>query len=342
MAKYFTYEERCELQGYVKAGMTQREMAELLEKSIRTIRRELIRGKTALKAAHFKTYYEYRAKTAQKVYEVNRKRKGRKHKLLSDAQLMQDIEEAILMKDYSPDITLGRMKLEGKKYKVTICTGTLYRAIHQGLFNHISNKNLRFQNIHHKKEETAIKPKKHPIEKSIEKRALSILKRKQFGHWEMDCVLGKREAGNALLVLTERKARYSFIFRLQRKTQEEVIRVLDMLEKTYGEDFKKIFKTITVDNGSEFLDYESLERSIIGNRKRTTIYFCHPYTASERGSNENYNGKIRWYIPKGLDIGVIPDRYIWETQHRINDRPRKILNYHTATEVIHTFFENIP
>lgn len=90
------------------------------------------------------------------------------------------------------------------------------------------------------------------------------------------------------------------------------------------------------------MDYERLEHSITGDGKRTTVYYCHPYTASERGSNENYNGKIRWYIPKGLDIGVIPDRYIWETQHRINDRPRRILNYHTSTEVIHTFFDNIP
>lgn len=343
MAKYFTYEERCELQGYVKAGMTQREMATLLNKSIRTIRRELLRGQTTLKKTYFKTYQTYRAKTAQKRYEQTCKNKGQKHKLLSDPELMRDIEEAIIMEDLSPDLVLGRMKLEGKHYQITICTTTLYRAIYQGLFPHLSRKNLRYKNHRKRKSETEQKLSKfHPPEKSIEQRPQIIGDRRTFGHWEMDCVLGQKSNDNALLVLTERLARYSFIFRLERKTQEEVKRVLDQLEKTYKSGFSRIFKTITVDNGSEFKDYEAMECSIFGGKSRTSIYYCHPYSAWERGSNENYNGKIRWYLPKGMKISVVPDRYLLDMQHRINDRPRKILGYYSSTELIHRFFDNIP
>lgn len=95
------------------------------------------------------------------------------------------------------------------------------------------------------------------------------------------------------------------------KTQESVLKVLDSLEKRFGTTFNENFKTITVDNGSEFLDFKGLERSIRNTEnQRVKIYYAHSYSSWERGSNENANKLIRRFIPKGTDIGEISKQKI--------------------------------
>lgn len=110
----------------------------------------------------------------------------------------------------------------------------------------------------------------------------------------------KNDNGPVLLVLSERKTREEIIIKIANKTQEPVIKAIDMLELKYKKGFKDKFKTITVDNGSEFLDYEGIERSRLEpNTKRTKVYYAHPYSSWERGTNENSNRLIRRFIPKG-------------------------------------------
>ncbi len=153
-----------------------------------------------------------------------------------------------------------------------------------------------------KQVKTASRP---PAGESIERRPIEIFSRTSFGHWEMDSVVGKQKSKPILLVLTERLTRYEIIIPLPDKTAASVINALNELEKEYGYLFHLVFKTITVDNGSEFSDCKGMERSINGNIKRTKIYYCHPYSSWERGSNENQNKLIRRYFPKGTDFSEV-------------------------------------
>ena len=154
-----------------------------------------------------------------------------------------------------------------------------------------------------------------------------------MGHWEIDLVVGGRGKGSAaLLTLTERKTRKQLIRKLKDKTQRAVARAINGIEQQMGpEAFRTVFKSITADNGSEFLDYEALERSVFGGA-RTHIYYAHPYSSWERGSNENANRIIRRFIPKGCDISKFTRKQIQAIENWINNYPRKILDFETAEE----------
>ena len=152
----------------------------------------------------------------------------------------------------------------------------------------------------------------------------------------MDSVLGQRgKSKNTLLVLTERKTRNEIIFKLPDHTDEAVVAALDRLERKWGADmFKRVFKTITVDNGSEFADAEGLQRSIINEgEKRTKVYYCHPYSSWERGTNEVTNKMIRRKIPKGTNFDDRTEEEVESIENWINGYPRKIHGYHSAGEL---------
>ncbi len=111
------------------------------------------------------------------------------------------------------------------------------------------------------------------------------------------------------------------------------------MEKEYKDKFSLIFKSITVDNGVEFLDMAGLEKSVYDKlSKRTTIYYAHPYCSWERGSNENNNKLIRKFIKKKTDIKTFSSSYIKKIQDWINNYPRKLFNYKSANDI---FYENL-
>jgi IS30 family transposase len=109
-----------------------------------------------------------------------------------------------------------------------------------------------------------------------------------------------------------------------------VKRALDRLERRHGSKFRERFKTITVDNGSEFLDYRSLEQSCRCDEKRFKMYYAHPYSRWERGSNEHANGMIRRFFPKGTDFGRVPLAKIQAVADWLNNSPRRILGWQSA------------
>ncbi|VGO21462.1 IS30 family transposase [Pontiella sulfatireligans] len=114
---------------------------------------------------------------------------------------------------------------------------------------------------------------------------------------------GKGTGSAALLTLVERKSRKLIIRKIKDKTQAAVSRAINGIERSMGKEaFNVVFKSITADNGSEFLDYAALEASVFGSSARTHLYYAHPYSSWERGSNENANRMIRRFIPKGSDI----------------------------------------
>ncbi|AWW27002.1 IS30 family transposase [Acetobacterium sp. KB-1] len=167
----------------------------------------------------------------------------------------------------------------------------------------------------------------------IERRPEEVNQREVLNHWEMDCIESSKKEPSALLVMTERVSRKNLLFKLESKTIFEVMRVLDGLEIKMKRDFSNIFQSFTMDNGAEFKWTDGIERSIYYKKKRTTTYYCHPYSSWERGSNENANRLIRRFIPKGSDICQYSDDYIKQVENWLNNYPRKMFNYMTANEV---------
>ena len=146
----------------------------------------------------------------------------------------------------------------------------------------------------------------------------------------MDSIVGCKGSKAALLVLTERLTRYGLVFRVPDHTMGSVVKVLDRLERKLGKDFQRIFQSITVDNGSEFQDCDGMQKSLRRRQPRTTIYYCHPYTASERGSNENMNRIIRRFFPKGTNFDEVTAAEVAQAETWMNDYPRAILGWRSA------------
>ncbi len=145
----------------------------------------------------------------------------------------------------------------------------------------------------------------------------------------MDTVIGKREKGQPLIVLTERKNRFELVFRAKDKSVKSTVRILNRLERKFGKHFKTLFKTITVDNGVEFNNFKLLEKSIFRG-KRTTIYYCPPFASCERGSNEKQNQMLRRWIVKSTKIEEYTDKQIKEAETWLNNYPRPMFNFKTA------------
>jgi len=169
--------------------------------------------------------------------------------------------------------------------------------------------------------------------KSITERPPEAEARNEYGHWEMDTVVGGAGASPfCLLALTERMTRTQIIVRLPDRTQKSVVRALDRLERSTPALFGHM-RSPTCDNGCEFLDSAAIERPAAGQGPaRTLLYFAHPFSAFERGSNENANRIIRRFIPKGADIGAYTLKRIKYIENWMNRLPRESLGGRTAAE----------
>ena len=307
--KHLTERERYKIEILLKEGLKPFEIARRMGKGTRTIEREKAKGKVRL-LNHDLTYREeYCADAGERIYKENARNKGPGLKIGKDHKLVKYIENKIIKEKYSPDAVIGEIEEKGLKFETKICTKTLYNYIDRGdVFLNLTNKDLPVKREGKKRDYKKVKiPHKNLKGTSIEERPAEVENREEYGHWEMDCVVGKRAgSGAVLLVLSERSRREEIIIKMPGKTQESVVAALDKLEIKYGNRFNGKFKTITMDNGSEFLDYKGIEQSKrdIGE-KRVTTYYAHPYSSWERGTNENINKLIRRFIPKGTDINKI-------------------------------------
>lgn len=176
---------------------------------------------------------------------------------------------------------------------------------------------------------------------SIEKRPVEANQRTEFGHWEMDCIESVKKDQCTLLTLVERQSRTTLIYKMTSQTQGQVLNVINQLETELGaKQFKALFKSITVDNGSEFLDASALMTSQFENDSdyRTQIYYCHPYAPHERGTNEVINAHIRRFIPKGAVLSDYTLPFIQAVQDWLNHYPRRILKGKSAHQIFEEKF----
>lgn len=329
--------DRLQLEALLKANLRVVEIAEILKVHRSTIYNEIKRGKFEHLNSDYTTEIQYAADVAQKKCDDNMKMRGTQLKIGNDLEYANYLESKILNDGYSPAAVLGELKATGKDkdFKTTICVATFYSYIDKGIFLGLTNKDLPVKKDtkrpYHKVKKTQAR---RNAGESIEKRPEEIDTREEFGHWEMDSVIGQRgKSKNALVVLSERKTRNELVFKVADHSANEVVKTLDLLEKKWGDMFSEVFKTITVDNGSEFAFCTEMETSVDGESKRTKMYYCHPYSSWERGTNENINRMIRRKIPKGSNFDDKTDDEIQAVEDWINDYPRRILNYHTSREL---------
>ena len=283
--KHLTEKERYQIEILCKEGFKAYEIAQRMGKGTRTIEREIAKGTVRLQNTDLTYRKEYCADAGQRIYDENARNKDPGLKIGKDHKLVKHIENKIIKEKYSPDAVIGEIKGSRLKFETTLCTKTLYNYIDRGdVFLNLTNKDLPVKKEWKKKDYKKVKiPHKNLKGTSIEERPPEIDKREEYGHCEMDCVVGnKGGSGAVLLVLSERQIREEIIIKMPAKTQEAVVAALDGLERKYGKAFKEKFKTITVDNGSEFLDYEGMERSIKNkDENKVKIYYAHPYSSWE-------------------------------------------------------------
>lgn len=335
--KQLKFSDRLKIEALLKAGVRVKEIADVLRVHRSTIYNELKRGQYTHLNSDYTTEERYSPDIAQKRCDENMKKRGVQLKIGNDIKLANYIEDKILNENYSPAAVIGEIKAKGLEgeFNTMICTRTVYSYIDKGVFYKLTNKDLPVKGKRKRKYKKVRRIQKRAnAGTSIEKRPFNIESREEFGNWEMDTVVGKRGISkHSLLVLTERKTRYEIIYTLKEHTASAVVDKIDLLEKQYGGKFRTVFKTITVDNGTEFSYAKQLERSLLSEGKRTDLYYCHPYSSWERGTNEVTNKLIRRMYPKGTNFDSVTDQDIEALQNWINDYPRELFDFHTAAEM---------
>lgn len=324
--KHLTPYERGQIDALIKEGRTQGYIAKMLGRSKSTISREIKRGTTTQLKSNLSTYTAYFPETGQAIYEKNRSHCGAKFKLAQAEKFLRFAEVKIIKEKWSPDAVVGSCKNDPKwQNTFMVCTKTLYNYIGQGLIK-VRNIDLQLK-MRLKPKKARIRKNKRVLGQSIEQRPEEIQNRQSFGHWEIDTVVGKRSNDSVLLTLTERKTREDLIFKLAEKSSSAVNDALRSLKLKFGERVSQIFRSITADNGSEFSELSSVVEEWGGE-----VYFAHPYSSWERGTNERHNGLLRRFIPKGKAIRDLSLGTIERIQNWVNRLPRKILSYKTPEE----------
>ncbi|MDF9867862.1 IS30 family transposase, partial [Bacilli bacterium PM5-3] len=325
--KHLTFNERTMIERWYnidKRSITN--IAELLNKSDRTIRREIKRGKTQNLTTNLEVIEVYSATIAEEKYQENLRAKGQNLKIGNDIELVKIIEQKLKQEKKSPEVIVYELgiKISARTIRNYIQSKEIFNLSTEDM---IYNKQKKNKNV-----EKRIS-KKVPAEKSIDFRPKEANERMDYGHWEGDLIIGKREKGAVLFTLTERLSRKEIIIKLKNKEAKSVKKALNKLERNYGKRFYSIIKSITFDNGSEFQKYEELEKSCLRKGKRLEVYYAHPYCSGERGSNENNNRMIRRWIPKGTNIDEISEKEIKRIEDWLNEYPRAMFGYRTSNEV---------
>ena len=237
----------------------------------------------------------------------------------------------VLEKCWSLDACYGYAKAHSLyEDSEMVCVKTLYNYVDSMLLA-LRNIDLPLK-VRRRKRRRNVKENLKHLGRSIDERPNEIASRNEFGHWEIDTVIGSKSKGdNVVLTLVERLTRKYIAIKIDGKTASAVSAAMQSLQKYYGDKFSQIFKTITSDNGSEFADLAELE-----NNTTTKVYFAHPYSSWERGSNERHNGLLRRMVPKGKRIDKYTSDDILFTADWCNLLPRRILEYKTPDDL----FEN--
>lgn len=321
--KHLTIEERACIKKYVEMKISMREIAKLLDRSPSTISRELKRNS-------YKKSVNYSV-TGYSPLQANNKYKNRRLNCHRKVNLNNDILNLLqnqLLLNWSPDQVVNYH--HNALYNLP-SVSTIYRWIHKGYLKKIKMINLRRKGNFKRPAETR---GKFNIGKTIKKRPKEVFNRNTFGHWEADTVVsgridGKAKSSYCFVTLAERKSRLYVCKHISDRKEETVTKAIVELLSKFP---KELVKTITCDRGKEFAGWKTIEEKLDCN-----MYFADPYCAWQKGTNENSNGLLREYYPKGMDLSLTNDKELTKNLHLLNNRPRKCINYKTPNEVINEF-----
>jgi len=324
MRKYqqLTLEEREIIYGMLSQGKTLRSIGKKLGRSHTSISRELRRN---IKYGNEYFKNEYRPCKAQQLAE-KRTRKQRYKAPLKSPEIFLYVRKHLRKDGWSPETIAGRLRLDHPE--LSICHETIYQYIYAKRTKSRGMDLEQYLTLKRKKRmkqngRSVRRHSKIPEAVSIDLRPKAVQKRKQLGHWETDNVIGKTTDKTALSVTVERVTRVTIITKLQDRTAAtKTAAVINRLQE-------HITRTLTTDNGAENTNHKQITSAL-----RVSMYFCHPYHSWEKGTVENTNGRIRRYIPKGVSIDPIPDAYIAALEDKLNNTPRKCLQYLTPYEMM--------
>lgn len=317
-----TWTDRLNIEKLFNSGASYSAMSRKLGFSPSAIHYEVHRGLyDYLEGSTWKTLKRYSADIAQADADWQASARGGPVKLGHNHAYAKAVAERIKQGE-SPDAVVGTLKARNEW---TVSTPTLYRYIDQGYIPDITNKDLWQKSRRKKRTYRKVRASRAPKGTSIERRPHIIESRSTFGHWEMDSVIGKaRGKKESVLVLTERMTRFEIICKPSAKTSAATVSALRKILKRFP---KGTFQSVTVDNGSEFQDADGIQALV------PSLYYCHPYTSCERGTNENSNRIIRRYLPKKQSMKNIRQTDCDHIADRMNAMHRKILGYRTPAEL---------
>jgi len=318
MRKYrqLTEEDRIEIYAMKQAGKEQNKIALKLGVHPSTISRELSRN-TGLRS--------YRPKQAQQK-TLHRRFTARKAVKMTPETI--DYIESRLTEKHSPEQIAERMKLDPDWHGLTVSHERIYQHIWQDKAQGgMLYKHLRIGGTKQRRKRRNSRDMRGTIKNrvGIQERPKIVERKIRIGDWEGDTIVGKNHQG-ALVTLVERKSKLTLIGKVDRYTAEVVEKtIISLMELLPRRNY-----TLTVDNGKEFASHESVAETL-----QIKVYFADPYSAWQRGLNENTNGLIRQYVPKGSDVRSLTDHQIQHIVDRLNNRPRKSLGFLTPNEVFY-------
>lgn len=270
---------------------------------------------------------EYRYKQAQRKYEERLKQKPKAVRF--NAEVRERVE-AMLAEDFSPEQIVGRCRLEGLG---CVSHERIYQHVwadkRRGgdLYTHLRRKGRKYRKRGAGKDGRGIIRDRIPIDS----RPAVVDEKKRFGDLELDTVIGRNHKG-AILTVNDRATGLCWLALLDGKESEPLKNALiNMLSPLKG-----VIKTATADNGKEFAAHREIAEAL-----GIDVFFAHPYHSWERGANENMNGLIRQYIPKKSSFENLNDEDIQLIQNKLNNRPRKRLNFLTPIEYFCRNFEQL-
>jgi IS30 family transposase len=303
-----TENQRYQIYALKKAGHKQIRIASLINVDKSTISRELKRN-TGLRG--------YRPRQA---HMLSQYRKTVKYKSRISSESWEDIDR-LIQEDLSPEQT-----------SVWLKKNTDTKVSHEWIYVHIRQDKQNGGTLH-----THLRCKKKRRKKygsnslqgqlvnrvSIEDRPAIVDSKARIGDWEIDTIIGGSHK-QAIVTLTERYTRFTLMAKVKRRTASQVAKVTIEMLKPYMSNLH----TITADNGKEFAAHEEISRVL-----KADFYFAHPYSSYERGLNENTNGLIRQYFPKGSDFQGITSEDTGKVINKLNNRPRKCLGFQTPNQL---------
>ena len=305
-----TLAQRYKISALLQARMSNRRIAEILDVHHSSVCREVKRNSQ---------HGRYNAEAAEKLTMTRRQQANKNHRISNE---VWHIVDKFLELDFSPEQIAGLLNRSGEK---VISHESIYQHVLQDktnggtLWKHLRWSRKKRRKRYGKQDRRGIIPDRV----SIDERPAIVDSKGRVGDWEIDTAIGKGHQG-VLVVAVERKTHVTLIghapYKKSSLVSKEIIRML--------KPYKNRVLTITVDNGKEFTEHKKIAKAL-----DTCVYFAHPYSAWERGLNENTIGLMRQYFPKSMSLRTVNRKTIYMVQDLLNIRPRKTLEFRSPAEL---------